>query len=54
MEQTNLINSTYRRNVESVQNTVSTELQAENNIAKILCTKATSLIDSYEALNGEL
>lgn len=54
MEQTNLINSTYRKNVDSVQNTVSTELQAENNIAKILCTKATSLIDNYEALNGEL
>ena len=54
MEQTNLINSTFRKNVDSVQNTVATELQAENEIAKILCTKATSVIDNYEALNGEL
>ena len=54
MEQTNLINSTIRKNLGSVQSTVSTDLQAENNIAKILCSKASSAITNYEALAGEL
>ena len=54
MEQSNLINSTYRKNVENVQNNVSTEIATENNIAKILCTQAKSFIDNYEALAGEI
>lgn len=54
MEQTNLINSTFRKKLDTIQNTVSTELQADNNIAKILCSKASSAITNYEALNGEL
>lgn len=54
MEQTNLINSTYRKKIDTIQNNVSMELQADNNIAKILCTKADSIITNYEALNGEL
>jgi len=54
MEQTNLINSTIRKKLESVQSTVSTDLQSDNNIAKILCSKASSYITNYEALNGEL
>ena len=54
MDQTNSIISTFRKNADSVQNTVSTELTSENNIAKILCTKATSFINNYEAILGEL
>lgn len=54
MEQTNLINSTIRQNLDSVQTSVSGELQADNNIAKILCARANSIINSFEALNGEL
>jgi len=54
MEQTNLINSTYRKKLGTIQNNVSTELQAENNIAKILCSKASAVITNYESLNGEL
>lgn len=54
MEQTNLINSTIRQKFDSVQSTISTEIQAENTISKILCSKATSQINSFEALNGEL
>lgn len=53
MEQ-NTINSTFRRNLGSTQNDVTTSLFTENNIAKILCTKATSVINNYEAINGEL
>ncbi|MGN1208431.1 MAG: DUF3794 domain-containing protein, partial [Christensenellales bacterium] len=53
MEQ-NTINSTYRKNLGSTQNMVSTTITADNNIAKILCTKATSVINNYEAINGEL
>jgi len=54
MEQTNSIISTYRKNVESVQTNVSTTLNTENNIAKLLCTKASSTIDNFEAILGEL
>ena len=54
MEQNNSISSAYRKNFDSVQNNVSTELRSENNIAKILCTNAKATISGFEALNGEL
>lgn len=54
MEQTNLINSTYRKNISSIQNNVSTLFTNENSVVKILCSRAKSVITSYEALNGEL
>lgn len=54
MDQTNLINSTFRKNLESIQNTVSTDLQTENSIVKILCSKASSTISNFESLNGEV
>lgn len=54
MEQTNLINSTFRKNLDAIQNNVNLEITPEQNVAKILCSKADSKITSYEALNGEL
>lgn len=53
MEQ-NAINSTFRKNLGSTQQEVATNLVVDNNIAKILCSRATSYINGYEALNGEL
>lgn len=53
MEQ-NVINSTFRKNLGSTQTEVVTNFAVENNIAKILRSKATSVINGYEALNGEL
>lgn len=53
MEQ-NTINSTYRKNLGLVQNEVSTTITSDNNIAKILCSQATSVINNFEAINGEL
>lgn len=53
MEQ-NTINSTFRKILGLVQNDVSTTLSSENTIAKILCSKATSVINNFEAINGEL
>ena len=53
MEQ-NTINSTFRKNLGSVQNEVGVTISAENNIAKILCSKAKSVINNYEAINGEI
>lgn len=54
MEQTNLLNSTIRKNLENVQTSVSTTLSSENNIAKVICAKASSNVTNFEALNGEL
>ena len=53
MEQ-NTINSTFRKNLGAVQNEVSTTLSAESTIAKILCSRATSVINNFEAINGEI
>lgn len=53
MEQ-NVINSTFRKNLGVIQNEVGVTISADNNIAKILCSKAKSVINNYEAINGEI
>lgn len=54
MEQKNLMNSTYRKKIDVIQNNVSSEIQTENNIAKVICASAKANIDSFETLKGEI
>lgn len=54
MEQKNLLNSTYRKKLSTVQSSLNVELQSENNIAKVLCVNANPQVTNYEILKGEL
>lgn len=54
MNETNLINSTFRKNLSAQQLNLASQIALEEPIAKILCVDASSRVDFYEALKGEI